>query len=58
MDMDLLSQTNAFLKEASTNGLRTLMIAMRVIEEKEMAAFQRDCYNIEEQLEGKEGRLA
>jgi len=39
MDMDLLSQTNAFLKEASTNGLRTLMIGMRVIEEKELAAF-------------------
>lgn len=57
IDDTLMNEINAFLTETSNNGLRTLCMAMRVIEEEELQAFIGAYKAIEEELEGKDERL-
>ena len=57
IDGNLMDQINAFLNQSSTNGLRTLCMAMRVIEERELEDFLTECKAIENDLEGKDEKL-
>lgn len=54
----MMKQVNDFLSKSSRNGLRTLCMAMRVIEEKELKKFQDKVKKVEGALEGKEEKLA
>jgi hypothetical protein len=38
-----MSKINNFLEKASTKGFRTLLMAMRVLEQHEIDEFERDC---------------
>jgi phospholipid-translocating ATPase len=52
-----MQEVNKFLTEASCNGLRTLCMAMRVIEESELQSFMNECKAIEDALTGKDDKL-
>lgn len=42
-----MSKINNFLEKASTKGFRTLLMAMRVLEQHEIDEFERDCQKAE-----------
>jgi len=56
-DQHLLAQSKAFIRNASTNGLRTLAMGMRVLDDVELASFLLGCEEAEESLQNKEREL-
>jgi len=57
LEKDQIEQTNWFLDYASKQGLRTLLMAMKVVEVEEMEIFLRDCQEAENDLEHREVKL-
>lgn len=54
VDKELPQETQEFLKTASTQGLRTLLLGMKVVDEDEVREFQEDCDEAARDLENKD----
>lgn len=52
-----LSDTNDFLNTASKQGLRTLLMAMRIVDSKEAEEFIKKCEEAERDIKNSEARL-
>jgi magnesium-transporting ATPase (P-type) len=53
----MIETTSEFLKKASTNGLRTLCMAVRILDQNELDKFNKDIKEAEKELEDRDQKL-
>ena len=57
-DPDELTETDSFLRRSSIQGYRTLLVAMKVIDQRELNEFLNKCKRAENDLLNRDEKLA